>query len=106
MRHTWSTISAVLRFRVKPMEPVAQKLHAIGHPTWVDTQSVVRSSSGISTDSMRAPSRARSSPLTVPSAARRIPSSSRARVSHSASRRARSASGRSVIRDGASTPRV
>ena len=59
------------RLRVKPSAPVAQNEQASGQPTWVETQSVVRSSSGISTDSTRAPSRARSTPFRVPSAERR-----------------------------------
>ena len=70
MRQTWSTISAVVRLRPKPRAPVAQKLHASGQPCWVEMHSVVRPSSGISTDSMRTPSRASSTALTVPSAER------------------------------------
>ena len=105
IRHTWSTISAARRLRRKPMKPVAQKLHAIAQPTWVETHNVVRSSSGITTASIRAPSPATSTAFAVPSTERSTRSSSSAESSHSEPSRARSACPRSVICSGSSTPR-
>ena len=67
MRTTCSTISATVRFRTSPILPVAQNEHASGQPTWVETHSVVRLSSGISTASSTAPSFATSAALIVPS---------------------------------------
>jgi hypothetical protein len=106
MRHTWSTISPARRLRAKPSAPVAQKLHASGQPTWVETHSVVRSSSGISTASTSAPSRARSAALSVPSRERCTESTSRARASHCCASRSRSSRPRSVIAAKSSTPRA
>ena len=46
-RHTWPTISAAERFLLNPWRPVEQNLQPMGHPTWVEMQSVALSSSGI-----------------------------------------------------------
>jgi len=40
---TWATISATDRLRTQPACPVAQKAQPTGQPTWVDTQTVLRS---------------------------------------------------------------
>ena len=42
-RTTCSTISPVVRWRVNPAWPVAQKPHAIAQPAWLLTQTVARS---------------------------------------------------------------
>jgi hypothetical protein len=42
-RTTCSTISPVDRWRSNPTCPVAQKLHPIAQPAWLDTQTVLRS---------------------------------------------------------------
>ena len=42
-RTTCSTISPVVRWRLNPAWPVAQKPQAMAHPAWVDTQTVARS---------------------------------------------------------------
>ena len=47
--------------------PVKQKAHAKAQPTWVDTQSVSRSPSGISTDCTRAPSGSAKTIFSLPS---------------------------------------
>ena len=39
-RTTCSTISTVVRWRVKPAWPVAQNPHAIAHPAWLEMQTV------------------------------------------------------------------
>ncbi len=49
-------ISPAVRLRSSPMAPVRQKAQPKPQPTWVDTQSVRRSPSGIRTDWTRAPS--------------------------------------------------
>jgi len=66
-RSSCSTISARLRWRRKPSVAVAQNVQPIAQPTWVDTQSVSRSPSGIRTLSIVAPSRKRKSSFCVPS---------------------------------------
>ena len=40
---TCSTISPVVRWRVKPAWPVAQNEQAMAQPAWVDTHTVARS---------------------------------------------------------------
>ena len=42
-RTTCSTISPVVRWRVKPAWPVAQNEQAMAQPAWVDTHTVARS---------------------------------------------------------------
>ncbi len=42
-RTTCSTISPVVRWRVNPAWPVAQKEQAMAQPAWVDTHTVARS---------------------------------------------------------------
>ncbi len=44
---TCATISAVVRLRTSGMVPVWQKVQLSVQPTWLDTQSVPRSDSGI-----------------------------------------------------------
>ena len=68
-RITCSTISPRVRFRSTPFNPLAQKTHPIPQPTWVLMQTVRRSSSAISTHSIRRPSRQARSSLSVPSGA-------------------------------------
>ena len=46
-RWTWSTISPAVRCRASPMVPVMQKVQPSAQPTWVETQSVLRSGSGM-----------------------------------------------------------
>ena len=41
-RTTCSTISPVVRWRSKPIWPVAQNPHPIAHPAWLDTHTVDR----------------------------------------------------------------
>jgi hypothetical protein len=42
-RTTCSTISPVVRWRVKPAWPVAQNEHAMAHPAWLEMHTVARS---------------------------------------------------------------
>ena len=46
-RATWSTISPEVRFRASPIVPVMQKVQPTAQPTWVETQRVFRSVSGM-----------------------------------------------------------
>ena len=64
---TCPTISPAPRLRSSPIVPVKQKAHAKPQPTWVDTQSVSRSPSGISTDCTRAPSGSAKTIFSLPS---------------------------------------
>ena len=64
---TWPRISPLVRLRVKPMSPVAQKVQPMGQPTWVDRHWVSRPSPGMSTVSTSAPSAMRRRNFTVPS---------------------------------------
>ena len=66
---TWSTISCTASERCRPPLPVAQKLQAIGQPTWLLTQTVRRPSAGMPTVSMLSPSWVLSSNLVVASRA-------------------------------------
>ena len=50
--HTWPTISAALRLRLKPWAPVEQKLQSSAQPTWLEMHSVPRSGSGMNTISI------------------------------------------------------
>src|SRR5215813_2075645 len=52
----WSRISLARRFRFRPKTAVAQKAQPNPHPAWVETQSVSRFASGMSTLSMLLPS--------------------------------------------------
>ncbi len=73
----------------RPSVAVAQKPQPIAHPTCVDTQSVRRSPSGMSTLSIVAPSGSRSSSFRVPSVERdTVPSAGQPIRKVSASRRA------------------
>ena len=64
---TWPTISGVERLRTSFCVPVWQNLQVSVQPTWEETQSVPRSSSGICTLSTSCPSGKRSSHFRVPS---------------------------------------
>ena len=66
---TWSTISWTARERCSPPLPVAQKLQAIGQPTWLLTHTVSRPSAGMPTVSRLRPSWVPSNSLVVPSRA-------------------------------------
>ncbi|MNP34740.1 hypothetical protein D3C76_1280440 [compost metagenome] len=46
-RQTWPMISDTRRLRLKPCCAVEQNLHSSAQPTWEETHSVARSSSGI-----------------------------------------------------------
>ena len=95
-----------MRLRENPIAPVAQNVQAIAQPTCVDTHSVVRDGSGISTASICASSAVRRIALTVPSFERSTRSTSSDRVCHSCSSFCRSARSRLVISDSFSTPWV
>ena len=60
-------ISADVIFRRNPDAPVAQNAQDRAHPTCVETQSVLRASSGISTLSTASPSSSRNRNFSVPS---------------------------------------
>ena len=64
----WPMISAAERLRTSAWVPVWQKRQVSVQPTWLETQSVPRSSSGMNTVSTSWPSARRSSHLRVPSA--------------------------------------
>ena len=68
--HTWPTISAVLKLRLKPCCAVEQNEQSSAQPTCEEMHSVPRSGSGMNTISKAWVSSARSSHLTVPSAER------------------------------------
>ncbi|OPY01735.1 MAG: hypothetical protein A4E60_01489 [Syntrophorhabdus sp. PtaB.Bin047] len=53
---TCPTISAALRFLLKPILPVTQNLHPMRQPTCVETQRVTRVFSGMMTTSITCPS--------------------------------------------------
>ena len=63
----WPMISAGSRLRTRRWVPVWQKRQVSVQPTWLETQSVPRSSSGMKTHSASWPSAKRSSHLRVPS---------------------------------------
>ncbi len=67
--HTWPTMSAADRLRLKPCLPVAQKAQSIAQPTWLEMHSVRRAGSGMNTVSMAWPPSMESIHLRVPSAA-------------------------------------
>ena len=64
---TCAVISQGSKLRPNPMAPVAQNTHANAHPTWDEMHRVRRSPSGITTDSIRAPSISFQRNFTVPS---------------------------------------
>ena len=64
---TWPTISPGVRLRTRRIVPVWQKRQFRVQPTWLDTQSVPRSASGMKTISNSWPSDVLSSHLRVPS---------------------------------------
>ena len=66
----WPTISAGARLRTRGCVPVWQKLQVSVQPTWLETQTEPRSSSGMLTVSASLPSGKRSSHLRVPSTER------------------------------------
>ena len=71
---TWSNISSGRRLRIRFKRAVAQNEQLRLHPTWLDTQAVVRVSVGINTDSTSKPSCRRTAFLMVPSLLRCITS--------------------------------
>ena len=77
----------------------------MAHPTWVETQNVMRGVSGMNTASTRRPSARRRSSLAVPSADRSARSTVGVEQAQSPARVARRAAGRSVIRSKSVTPR-
>src|SRR5262245_43646793 len=66
---SWPTISAVVRFRLKPCRPVEQNRQAIVQPAWVETHRVPRFASGMNTVSTALRLPTSSSHFRVPSAA-------------------------------------
>ena len=64
---TWPTISPASRLRTSRIVPVWQKVQLRVQPTWLETQSVPRSASGMNTISKSWPSWVRNSHLRVPS---------------------------------------
>ena len=67
--HSWPTISAVVRLRLKPCWPVEQNAQSTAQPACAEMHSVPRSVSGMNTVSTALPSPTSSSHLRVPSAA-------------------------------------
>jgi len=83
----WPTISAGAKLRTKGWVPVWQKLQVSVQPTWLETQTEPRSSSGMLTVSASLPSGKRSSHLRVPSVERcSVTISGRSTTNNSASR--------------------
>jgi hypothetical protein len=81
--------------------PVAQKTQAMGHPDWLDTQTVARSSYTMSTDSTGEPSGKRYNALRVrPLSPVTTRSTASDPMTVSSARRFRSAAGRSVMSSG------
>ena len=70
MATTWSKISSGLRLRIRASLAVAQKRQSKLQPTWEETQAVVRSLTGIKTDSTIRPSNNWTAFLIVPSVLR------------------------------------
>src|SRR6185436_2259628 len=66
---SWATISAVLRLRLKPWCPVAQKRQLTAQPACDEMHSVPRPVSGMKTVSTASPAPTSKSHLIVPSAA-------------------------------------
>ena len=64
---SWPAISPGVRLRTSFCVPVWQNLQVSVQPTWLETQSVPRSASGMKTVSNSAPPSPRSSHLRVPS---------------------------------------
>ena len=68
----WATISAAVRWRRKPKDPVAQNRQPSAQPACEDRHSVSRSPAGMRTDSTCSPSSSRHRCLTVPSDERAV----------------------------------
>ena len=102
--HTWLTISAVVRLRRKPMAPVRQKVQPMAQPTWEETHRVLRSSSGMSTDSITAPSSRRKANLTAPSPERSTRASAKRLMRAEVASTLRNSLARSVICSNSVTP--
>ena len=85
----WPTISAGLRLRTRACVPVWQKLQVSVQPTWLDTHTEPRSSSGMLTVSASLPSGKRSSHLRVPSTERCSVTISGRSTTNSSARRSR-----------------
>ena len=73
---TWSTISSAVRSRRSPSLPEAQKAQPTAQPTWVETQTVARPATSMSTASTGWPSAVANSVLrAVPFGAARVSTS-------------------------------
>ena len=101
---TWSNISSGSRLRIRFSLAVAQNEQLRLHPTWLDTQAVVRVSVGINTDSTNSPSCRRTAFLIVPSSLRCITSTLMWLITKCLSSISRVALGRLVIASNECTP--
>ena len=95
---TWSTISSAVRSRRRPRRPEAQKEQPTAHPTWVETQTVARPATSMSTASTGWPSAVWKSVLrAVPRGAARVSTSVRASGESRPASSSRRASGSVVM---------
>ena len=101
---TCPTISPGVRFRPKPIAPVAQNAHLAGQPTMVDTQMVLRSRYGMYTASICRPSISVNRYFTLPSALRTVSISLNGFSWYEASSSARAWAGRLVMASKVPTP--
>jgi hypothetical protein len=104
--HTWPTISAVLRLRLKPCAPVEQNEQSSAQPTCEEMHSVPRPGSGMNTISIACEASARSSHLRVPSLERCAVTISGRRTSACSVNSARNDLARSLIAANSPTPRL
>mmetsp|Transcript_29603 Transcript_29603/g.74030 ORF Transcript_29603/g.74030 Transcript_29603/m.74030 type:complete len:259 (-) Transcript_29603:69-845(-) len=105
-RAACSKISSEVSWREKPICPVAQKVHPIAQPTCDEMHAVrLKSSYGMRTDSMSAPSPSLHSLLTVPSCESCSCSTCKPPTFTCAANFARSASGRLAITPKSVSPR-
>src|SRR5262245_39888744 len=104
--HTCPTISAVVRFRLKPCCAVEQKVQSSTQPTCEEMHSVPRSSSGMNTVSKAWPLPPDSSHLRVPSEATWVFTISGSLTSARSTSSARKSLARSVICEMSDSPRL
>ena len=109
-RAACAAISPAERLRVQPLRPLAQKAHPQPHPTWLETQTVVRPfAAGMRTVSTSSPSARRERILRVPvpsSPATSSVASAPSRSSQRSASAARSARGRFAISSQRAAKRV
>ena len=100
-----SSISPLVRFRLKPMSAVRQKAQAILQPTWLDIQIVLRPSpSERITHSVKRPSESSMRSLQLPSSSSREVSTLEVRIEYSDESCWRRARGMLVIESKDSMP--